>query len=420
MEAFVRYVPRVRILVHGINFAPEPTGIGKYAGEMAEALCSAGHAVRVVAAPPYYPQWKIREGYRRPWYNKESSSPDLTVFRCPLWVPARPTGLKRLLHLVSFAISSFPIVLWQRTWRPDVIIVVVPTLFCVPAALLAAWGTRAKTVIHVQDLELDAAFDLGLVRSKWLRAVARKVERWLLNRFDVVSSISARMLDRLNDKGVPREKLLLFPNWIDTADIKPGSEVSSYRQEWGIAPDTVVALYSGSLGEKQGVEALLEAARQLGDSVDIRFVVCSDGPAFRRLKLAYAACPNITWRELVPAERLNDLLNLADIHLLPQRADAADLVMPSKLTGMLASGRPVVATALPGTQVAEVVEGRGLVVPPGDVNALVQAIRDLASDARLRESLGAAGREYALEHLDRNAILSRFETQLRDLLVRRG
>jgi colanic acid biosynthesis glycosyl transferase WcaI len=121
---------------------------------------------------------------------------------------------------------------------------------------------------------------------------------------------------------------------------------------------------------------------------------------------------NIHWLPLQPSERLNALLNAADIHLLPQRADAADLVMPSKLTGMLASGRPIVTTAARGTQVAQVVSTAGVVVPPGDAASFAAAIARLAEDPERRVSLGRLAREHALKHLDRDAVLEGLEVAL--------
>jgi colanic acid biosynthesis glycosyl transferase WcaI len=118
-------------------------------------------------------------------------------------------------------------------------------------------------------------------------------------------------------------------------------------------------------------------------------------------------------------ERLNELLNAADIHLLPQRADAADLVMPSKLTGMLASGRPVIATAAPGTQVADAVEGSGIVVPPGDPAALRDAVLLLASNRAMRVEMGREARRYAEEHLGRDQVLRKFEAAMEGLLASR-
>ena len=162
----------MRILIHGINFSPELTGIGKYSGEMALWLVAQGHEVRVVTAPPYYPMWKVASGYANWWGREERQIPprpplkkrgepkaqppfeivpspqpsplggegvdcggegvkfveSIVVYRCPLWVPFQPSGLKRLLHLASFALSSFPVMLRQILWRPDVVFVVEPPL----------------------------------------------------------------------------------------------------------------------------------------------------------------------------------------------------------------------------------------------------------------------------------------------------
>ena len=259
----------MRVLLYGLNFAPEPTGIGKYTGELAEALCGAGHGVRVVTAPPYYPGWRVWKQYRGIGYRAESSSPQLEVIRCPLWVPRRPAAFTRLIHLLSFAITSLPAVLLQRRWRPEAVIVVVPTMFCVPGALLAFLGSRAKKIVHIQDLEIDAAFELGLVRGKAMRSWVLRMECWLLNRFDVVSSISQKMLERLSEKGVAESKLVLLPNWIYTEQVQPGSTMTSFRFDWGLDRDCVVALYSGSMGEKQGIEVLMDAAARLEKNDEI-------------------------------------------------------------------------------------------------------------------------------------------------------
>src|SRR5690606_20488324 len=115
---------------------------------------------------------------------------------------------------------------------------------------------------------------------------------------------------------------------------------------------------------------------------------------------------NVLFKPLQPYEKLNELLAVADIHVLPQRGDAADLVLPSKLTNMLASGRPVVATASAGTQVAALVRDCGIVVPPGDAAALVQALVTLADSAELRSSLGRVARALAEQLWDKDRLLS--------------
>ncbi len=439
----------MRILIHGINYSPELTGIGKYSGEMAEWLVAQGHEVRVVTAPPYYPQWRVAEGFVNGWSKEvrpiqnlpHPSPPPLgegikanggvKVYRCPLWVPAKPSGLKRVLHLASFALSSFPIMLRQIFWRPDVVWVVEPPLFCAPQAWLVARLSGGKAWLHIQDYEVDAAFDLGLLKGKLLRGMVAAGERWLMRRFDRVSTISLRMVDRAVSKGVPSERVVLFRNWVEITGLRIEDQGSSgYRAELGIAGDAVVALYSGNMGGKQGLEVLAEVARIFGKSPsppaplpkgegsDLVFVFCGNGAGRDDLVARCAGLANVRFLDLQPAERLGELLAMADIHLLPQRADAADLVMPSKLTGMLASGRPVVATAHVGTELATVVQDCGLVVPPEQAEAFADAITKLANDAALRSRLGAVGRAYAVANLDRDAVLAGFEQALKALIAK--
>lgn len=304
----------------------------------------------------------------------------------------------------------------QGFWRPNVILVVEPPLFCAPTSLVAAWLCRARTWLHIQDFEVDAAFDLGVLSSPRLRRRVLKLESWLMRKFDKVSSISDQMLRRVADKGVLAEKRVLFPNWVDVDHIYPMDSPSTFRAMLGISETDIVFLYSGNMGEKQGLEIVIEAARRLTDRKDIVFVMGGQGAAYERLRALADGLGNMHWLPLQPLGRLNDLLNLADIHLLPQRADAADLVMPSKLTGMLASGRPVLATATEGTQIAAVLESSGVIVPPGDVDALVEAMVELAGDAGRRQLLGNNAREYAVEYLGRDAVLTRFEESLQDCI----
>lgn len=406
----------MRILIYGLNHSPELTGIGKYNGEMAAWLAKRGHEVRVVCAPPYYPAWKVSAGYSRFWFSRETIDGG-TVFRCPLWVPSQPGGLKRILHLASFAITSSFALVGNMFWRPDVVFVVEPPLFCAPGAILFSKLIGAKSWLHIQDYEVDAAFDLGVLKGARIRSFVGRIERGLMHAFDRVSSISGRMFDRALAKGVSEKKLRLFPNWVDLSSVTPLERPSSFRDELGIPEGAVVALYSGNMGGKQGLEILGELAARLKNNTEIHFVFCGDGAGKAELVGQCAGLGNVHFMSLQPIERLNELLGLADIHLLPQRADAADLVMPSKLTGMLASGRPVVATAHAGTELARVVVNCGLVVPPEDPDLLADAVKKLAGDSEVRRSFGLAARAYAEAQLDVNSVLTRFESELSQLVA---
>jgi len=408
-----------RILLYGLNYAPEPTGIGKYTGEMAHWLASAGHEVRVITTPPYYPDWKIGTGYRAWRYTREMSN-GIRVDRAPLWVPRFPGGAKRLAHLASFAASSLPLLVQSMFWRPHVVFCVAPALACAPGAALAARLSGALSWLHIQDFEVDAAFELGMLRGKTVRAGASGAERALLRSFDRVSSISQRMVDNLREKGVAPGRELLFPNWVDTDSIKPQASANTYRQELGIPNNAFVALYSGTMGAKQGLDVLAAATRLLADRENMHFVFCGQGAGREALRQACEGLDRVHWLPLQPAERLSELLSTADVHLLPQQRAAADLMLPSKLTGMLASGRPVLATAAPDTELARWVEGCGAVVPPGDPVAMADGLFALYHDPDQRRTLGTRARGRALARLSRNVVLEEFRRDMEKALAGRN
>ena len=401
----------MKLLVYGINFAPELTGIGKYTGDMVAWLASQGHEVRVITAPPYYPDWSVWPAYNAARYVREDWQ-GAGVTRAPLWVPRKVTGRSRLLHLASFALSSIPALLAHWHWKPDVVWVAEPPLFCSPAALLFARLRSAKAWLHIQDYEVDAAFELGLLKGRRLRSFVGAVERSIMRRFDRISTISLRMMERAASKGTEGARLVSLPNWVDVSTIQPLQAASPFRTELGIRPDAVVALYSGNMGAKQGLELLAETALLLADRPDVEFVFCGNGAGRAEFTKRCQALRNVRFLDLQPMERLGDLLGMADIHLLPQRADAADLVMPSKLSGMLSSGRPVVAGARPGTELGQVVAQCGIAVPPDDAKAFANAVLTLAEQPALRRELGLRARRFAEEHLDREAVLRCFERDL--------
>lgn len=400
----------MKILIYSANYAPEPTGIGKYSGEMAEWLAAQGHDVRVVAAPPYYPNWKIAEGYRWPLYRRERIQ-NVDVWRAPLWVPARPNGIKRILHTLSFALSSTPVMLRQLAWNPDVVLTVAPALACAPMGWLTARLCGATAWLHVQDFEVDVAFQMSMLKGRLLKNATLWCERHLLRRFDKVSTISSKMMDKLRSKGVRPDAIELFPNWVDTAGVNPLDKPSSYRDRLGIKPDQIVAMFSGTWGSKQDLLAIPAAARLLAHRKDIVFVICGDGVMRPAIEAACTDLPNVRLLPLQPKEDLSELLGMADIHLLTQSAEAEDLVLPSKLTGMLSSGRPVVATCHPHTELANVLTHCGVIARPGCVSSLAQAVQVLSDAPTRRQELGAHARTYAEHSFAKESILARWMSQ---------
>lgn len=410
----------MRVLLYGLNYKPELTGIGKYSGELAEWLARAGVDVRVVTAPPYYPQWQIGRSHRNRYAIEDDQG--VAVHRCPLYVPSAPRTSTRLAHLASFALSSAPVVLDAARWRPDVLLMVAPTLLCAPAALAAARLAGARAILHIQDYEVDAMFGLGMMRSRAVARLAHSAERFLFRRFDRLSTISGSMLRLAATKGVPNERVMFLPNWIEPDLLQP-QDRAYFRERWGIGRDQRVVLYSGNMGKKQGLESVVEAAARLRDRRDLQFVMVGEGAAQPELRAMAerAQLANVRFEPLRPREELGRLLAMADVHLVVQRRGTADVVMPSKLGGILAVGGHALITADSDTELGRLTAdhpGIATRVEPESVDALVEGIRQVAAADTARPN--AVARAYAERFLDKDAVLTTFLGELRALVAGSG
>ena len=192
----------MKIIIYGINYAPEEVGIGKYTTELAEWLSSRGNQIKVITACSYYPNWSVK---KNKYFQERINCVD--VQRCPLWVPQKPSGIKRLIHLASFVLTSLPILFSLKRFKADLIITIAPALFCAPVSILfKIINKRAKNWIHIQDFELDAAFELGILKGKYLRKMLLYLEKMILDRFDRISTISNSMYDFAVSKNLNKNK----------------------------------------------------------------------------------------------------------------------------------------------------------------------------------------------------------------------
>ena len=407
----------MRILIYGVNYAPELIGIGKYTSEMAEWLAARGHAVRVVAAPPHYPAWKIDDGYRGWKYGKETIR-GVEVFRCPIWAPRRPEGVSRLLHPLSFALLSLPVMLAQIFWRPAVVFVVEPMLFCAPGALAAACLSGAKAWLHVQDYEVEAFFGLGYSESSFLKKIITAIEGWLTRRFGIVSAVSRRMVARLSKLGLADSRTALFPNWVDTEQVRPVILGRDFRKEWGFAPDARIVLYAGNMGRKQGLEIILETAAAMREECPRAvFLMVGDGPARDSFaeKVKKLGLHNVVFRPLQPPEDFPSLLATADVHLVVQRKGGADAFLPSKLAGIFAVGGTAIVTSDTNTELGLLAEehpGIFILTPPEDPASLKKALLSALSASGAAPGKNMVAREYAEKFLSKDIVLSKFEGML--------
>ena len=395
----------LKILIYGLNYYPEKVGIAKYTTEMAEFLKKNNHKVRVITSNPYFPEWKIKDNS----FKKEIIK-SIEIERCKIWVPKKPNAVKRILHLMSFSITSLPVIIKQIFWRPDVIITIAPSFLCAPNAIIFSKLCPKKVVnwIHFQDLELDAAFKLGFIKNIIIRKISKIFEKLILKNFNVVSTISYSMINNLSLKGIKNKNLFYLPNWVDIDEIYPIQKFQSknkYVQQFSLKKDQIVLMYSGSINKKQGINIILKLIKYFKEREDLLWIIAAGGPSYEEIKRFCKSYKNSICLPLQPRKELNNFLNIADIHLIPQKKEAEDLVMPSKLLAILASGKAFIAGSSENSELGKIASQKGLRVNPDDFNQFKNAIDKLTQNKNLRNKLGNKARAYAVENYEKYKIL---------------
>ncbi|MFC1785655.1 WcaI family glycosyltransferase [Candidatus Neomarinimicrobiota bacterium] len=403
----------MKILIYGLHFKPDLIGIGKYTGELADWLSDYGHDIRVITAPPYYPEWKLKQRFL--WHKKEHDP--YLIWRCPIYVPSQPKGLTRLLHLLSFALSSIPILIKNIKWKPEIVISIEPPFLATPFALLYSKLTQSKSILHIQDLEIDAAYSLNILKKGFFYKIMQNFEKFILNKFDAISTISPMMKKQIIQKGVNKNKIYIFPNWADTEKINPTIDNKYLRNRLFIKPKQKIILYSGNIGEKQNLQILINVAEKMQVAhKNYIFLIIGDGASKKRLveDVKRRNIFNIIFSPLQQTEDLGALLTMADIHLVIQDKNISDYVLPSKLTNILSAGGVSIISAKQNTQLSQLVKKYeiGYLVKPDSESELYDTINHLLLNKSLYNSISTNARRYAEKYLSKVKILSEFENNV--------
>lgn len=409
----------MNVIVWGINYGPELTGIAPYNQALCEYLQSSGHTVRMVTSFPYYPAWAKLPGDRGRLFRTDLVR-GVPVHRCWHYVPARVSTLKRILHEGTFVASS-----WLRLLtlpRPDAYVVVSPPLLLGLAAWILTWFKPAPYLFHVQDLQPDAAVGLGMLKPSRFTRLLYWLEAKAYRHAARVSGISQGMLDAFTRKGVPGARQTYFPNGVNlpAADSIPAR--GRFRRRAGFAENDFLAVYSGNLGMKQGLEILVECAKALVGS-SVRLVICGDGAARPQLEAAIRdqRLGNVTLLPLQPEEGYREMLVDADVCLITQQAGSGAAFFPSKLLATLAYGRAVVGVADDDSELRRAIgQGQfGACVRPGEATRLAEVLRNLADEPGTRETMGKAGRRF-VEQFEFTAVLREYVRGLEQVRHERG
>ncbi len=378
-----------RVIIWGINYAPEVVGIAVYTTGLAQFLQESGLDVTVVSAFRYYPEWNLQETC--PLYASDRVA-GVRIERCLLYVPRTPNVLRRIAHEMSFAVSSFVRLLFLP--RADVYIVISPPLVLGFFAAVISLIKSSKFILHVQDLQPDASAALGMLKQGLFYKCLKLLEKLSYSRATIVTCISDQMREKISLTTTPPEKVFVFPNW--TQELTPQT---GWKMTANIEPDKFVVSYSGNMGFKQGLDIIVEAARQLSHRLDIVFVLGGDGSQKASLmKLAQGYnLENVIFQGLLDENMHTAMLCETDVFVVPQKPGSGAIFFPSKLLKALFLGRPVITNADTTSALHQALleGGFGLIVSPTDTAAFARAIEDLCTNKQLRQQLGKKGIAYA-------------------------
>jgi putative colanic acid biosynthesis glycosyltransferase WcaI len=400
------------ITLIGVNFYPEDTAIGLYSTQMAEYLAQKGYKINVITGFPYYPQWAIKDEYKsKSKLYKETTHNNITVYRYRQYVPKNPTFLKRIIHLTDFTIGS--LVNCFKIKKTDLVIAIVPFTTSIFLGWLLKKRLKAKLWTHIQDFEFDAALESGISKkdNNLLFKALFKLEKKLLDTTDVSSTISHLMVDKLKTK--TKTKTYYFPNWINT-DTKESKERTTHSF---FNRDKFKILYSGNIGDKQDWEFFRVFVLALKQYKDVE--VCVVGHGAKREWLL-SKTQNINYLKIfepVSLKELKSLLNSADLHILFQKDNILDTVMPSKILGMMASGKPSLITGHLNSEVSKIIsKSGGGIYLPNDIKMASEAFEKLYSNEQNRLKIGGNAQKYVTKNYNKNSILSKFEKEIKILL----
>jgi colanic acid biosynthesis glycosyl transferase WcaI len=371
--------------------------------------------VDVITGFPYYPEWEIRDDYKNKKRFLVEKKDNINIYRYKQYVPKNPNFKKRVLHLLDFTIGSVRNVF--KVKKCDLVICVVPFTSSIALGLLMAKLRGAKVWVHIQDFEFDAAIESGLageqkgLKSKIFNALF-KLEKRLLDKADIVSTISYGMLSKLESKtSTPN---YFFPNWVDENFIDPNRA----KKHSLMKSNKFRVLYSGNIGAKQDWDFFIRVLEYFKANDTIEFIVVGAGAKKEWLVEETKQYTNLSHYMPVEYSELPDLLCSANLHILFQKNDVIDTVMPSKLLGMMASSVPSLVTGSLESEVAKVFKKSqgGYFYDSDAFDNVVNSINILLKDRDKAKQMGFSARKYIVNKFSSKVVLEEFEKKISEIV----
>ncbi len=367
---------------------------------LVHSLAAHGHTIDVVTSLPWYRDHSVEPAWRgRPVRIEATSFGSITR----VWPFPTDKGsiVSRGLAFVAQTALSLAVSVFKKP--PDVVIAMSPPIFFGSAARILARRFHVPFIFNVQDIFPDVAVDLGMLSNPRVIAAARRLERSLYSSADVVTVLSEDQAENVRMKlptGVdPVERVRIIPNFVDTSRVQVVDRHTQYRRDHSLEEKTVV-MYSGNVGFSQSFSLVQAAAQHFLDRPELVFVINGEGAARAAVEEWAAPLPNVLLTDFAPREAVSDVLGSADLHLILLRKGLAKSSTPSKLYGIMAAGRPVLASIDVDSDADRIIcaAGAGSAVPPDDPHLFVEAVAEMLADPEELRAMGERAHAY-LSHL---------------------
>jgi glycosyltransferase involved in cell wall biosynthesis len=406
------------LVIISLNYAPEPTGFAPHAAALAAHLAARGHDVSVFTGFPFAPEWRRRPDDRGCLFRTEHVD-GVTVHRLTHFIPRRPSSaLQRVLMEGTLGVAAFPAIIADavRRGRPDALLYIGAQPALAMMARIVSGLFRRPYFVNVNDLAAQAALDVGIAGGPLYR-VLDAFEFAAYRRATGATVLCRAFADALVEHGYPGDRIRLIRSPIDIEQIRPSVRDNRFRAAYGFPADAFLVLHAGSMGKKQGLMNVVDAAALTAGSPAgrLRWVFVGDGEDKADLveSVKRQGLDGIVhFVPFQPDEEMAAMFAAADLLLLNQLRAVKDTVIPSKLLTYMSAGRPVLAAVNPGSQAAEILNEAdgGLLIAPEDPAALAAAARWFqAQPPDDLRALGARNRAYAEAHFDQRKILAEHE-----------
>lgn len=388
------------------HFAPDTAPTGEVMTTIVEEMVARGQRVHVVTSLPWYRNHRVEHGWTGRLIRREKTEWGSITRVHPFAGGDKKNLLRRAIGFVLFSALAGVCTLFAGGIfrRPHVVLSMSPPLTMGITGWLAARLRGTKCIFNIQDVFPDAAVATGAITNTRIIACAKWLERTSYHRSDAVVVLSEDLRKNVVAKIAPkhRDKVHVIPNFVDAQRITPMTRMTTLRRELGLG-DQVVVMYAGNVGYSQSLDMLIDAANQLQE---IAFVINGDGAARADLERRATGMRNVYFSEYQPRDRVPEVLATGDVHVVLLKSGLGAVSVPSKTYSTLAAGRPIVAAIDPGTEVTRILEasGAGVVVPPDNVNAFVDALRQITSDLQSAQQMGMAGRQWVISHVSPAAV----------------